>query len=103
MIIIDSLIRRRLKAIMVELLKQILPDINDLVDRIGTKALIACGGIAALYYMATIDKLEGLHAAIGIAVIAVAFFVFRARQESEQSLTGCPGCQNDKEDADETD
>ncbi len=83
MIIIDSLIRRRLKAIMVELLKQILPDINDLVDRIGTKALIACGGIAALYYMAATGKLEGLYAAIGIAVIAVAFFAFRRAQEKD--------------------
>lgn len=98
MIIIDALIKRRLRAIMVELLKQILPDINDLVDRIGTKALIACGAIAALYYMASIDKLEGIYAGIGITAVAVAFFVFRRAQESEQA------CACDTEgDEDETD
>ena len=102
MIIIDALIKRRLKAIMVELLKQILPDINDLVDRIGTKALIACGAIAALYYMASIDKLEGIYAGVGITAVAVAFFAFRRAQEKEQACVGeCEA--EDVEDENETD
>jgi len=94
--IIDSLIKRRLKAIMAEVIKKLLPDINALIDRIGTKAAVAAGAIAALYYLGESGNLLGWQAGIGIAVVAVAFFAFRRAQEKDGT------CTCEAEDPDET-
>lgn len=83
MIIIDSLIRRRLKAIMKEFIEPLLELVKYIIDRSGMKSLVAGAGIYGLWYLADADKLEGWIAAIGIAVVAGAFFAFRRVQEKE--------------------
>lgn len=67
------------------LIQQFLEFLKSIADRSGTKFIIALGAIGALWHLATIDKIVGLYAMIGIVIIAGGFFVFRYFENSKKN------------------
>lgn len=62
---------------MTELIEKILGFLKGTVDRYGVKFLVALGGVYAIYDLTLKGFIEGKWAVIGIAVVMVAYFVFR--------------------------
>lgn len=62
---------------MTEFIKPILEFLKQTVDRWGVKFLVALASVYAIYDLTLKGFIEGKWAVIGIAVIMVAYFVFR--------------------------
>ena len=83
--IVKGLIKRRLKKTMKNL-QPVLDFLFKVVDKYGTKFVIALGGIAAVFWLSFKGELDPLYACIGIVVMVVAYMWARRAQETDQ----CP-------------
>ena len=106
MIIIDALIKRRLRAIMkseiIKLLIGAIPNFNEFIDRLGAKTLVAICVIGGLIYLGVEGIVPGEWVASCMVITGVGFFAFRRAQEKEQACVGeCEA--EDVEDENETD
>ena len=67
------------------MIDKILELLKPVSEKFSTKFLLGGGAIYALYMLATGGKLEGWHAAAGMALICLAYFFSRHRQERNNS------------------
>ncbi|MEA1998219.1 MAG: hypothetical protein U9N61_02685 [Euryarchaeota archaeon] len=63
-----------------DIVKEVLSFLAVIVDKYGTKFLVALAAIGGVVYLAFLDKL-GWPAAIGIGIVTVAYFIGRHLQE----------------------
>ncbi len=61
----------------------IVQTILSLADKYGTKFLVALMGIGGVGYLAYADKIDGLYAMIGMAVIALGYFFWRGKEDAD--------------------
>lgn len=60
-----------------KLLEELLKFLKSVADRSGVKFLIALAGIASLWHLVSIDKIEGVYGGVGIVLVVIGFFVIR--------------------------
>ena len=60
----------------------IVTTILSLADKYGTKFLVALIGIGGVGWLAYSDKIDGLYAMIGMAVIALGYFFWRGKEDA---------------------
>lgn len=70
---------------MVKFIEQVLL----LADRYGVKSIVAVAGIYALWQMTEKGVLTGLYGGIGIAIIAVGFFIARHLEHKQELVDPC--------------
>ncbi len=58
--------------------------VMQLVEKFGTKFVLALGAEAGIGYMGYVDKVEGWIAVVGMAFVAAAYFYTRRQQEKAQ-------------------
>ena len=70
---------------MKEELGPIVTTILSLADKYGTKFLVALMGIGGVGYLAYVDKVDSLYAAIGMAIVALGYFFWRGKEDLDGS------------------
>ena len=63
----------------------IVTTILSLADKYGTKFLVALMGIGGVGWLAYSDKVDGLYAAIGMAIVALGYFFWRGKEDADGS------------------
>ena len=79
--IIRPVVKKEVYRIMKEELGPIVTTVLSLADKYGTKFLVALIGIGGVGYLAYSDKVDGLYASIGIALIALGYFFWRGKED----------------------
>jgi len=80
--IIGPIIRKEIFKNMDKILEMIGKVLGPIVEKYGTKFLVALGADAALAYMAYTGKLDPRYAVGGIVAITVAYLIVRVKQDA---------------------
>ena len=88
--IIQPLIRRELKKMVIKDLKPGAAIVMQMIEKFGTKFVLALAAMGGIGYLAYADKVEGWIAVVVMGMVAIGYFYARRMQEKDQEQAELP-------------